>query len=118
MACTCFSADKTVKCDHQRADDLLVIDLGDDSEKIHIDDTMIRELLAETATTRPTDAHLAAGQAKSRFYEDHYRRSREQDAQWAVLRELHRIVRPRPIGQRKLHDFGDTVPKELRYLVY
>ena len=116
--CTCFSDTKQV-CDHKRADRGWSVEIVDDDEKeIHISDDTIREVLAERASTRPTDAHLAAGQARSRFYEDQYRRAREQDQQWDVLWELHRSVRPRPIGLRKFHDFGDAVPKELRFLVY
>ena len=115
MGCTCFSSDKTVKCDHQ-ADTELLIELEDNPNelRIEIDDT--EKALAEP--TRPTDPHLAAGQAKSRFYEHQYNTARAQDRLWEQLRQLHRTVRPRPHGQRQTIDFGDSVPKELRYLVY
>ena len=63
-------------------------------------------------------AVLAAGRAKSAYYNDMYARSREQDRQWDMLRQLHKIVKPRPMGQRQTVDFGIGVPSELRFLTY
>jgi hypothetical protein len=63
-------------------------------------------------------AVLAAGRAKSAYYNDMYARSREQDRQWDMLRQLHNLVKPRPVGQRQTVDFGIGVPSELRFLTY
>jgi hypothetical protein len=49
MGCTCFSSDKTVKCDHQASGgDTITIELADDpNEFVIIDDEVVRELLEE-----------------------------------------------------------------------
>ena len=80
--CTCFSDTKQV-CDHNRADEELVVEIADGDEKeILIDESTIRALMAERASTRPSDNHLASAQSRAKFYDDQYRRAREQDRQW------------------------------------
>ena len=126
MACTCFSNTQE-SCDHKRKDNELVIELADDDPAtITIDDEELKAWAAEAKATCPRGetcmrgkgAAFAQGQAISRFYEDQYNTARAQDRLWEQLWQLHRTVKLRPHGQRELHDFGDTVPKELRYLVY
>ena len=111
MGCSCFS-DTVESCDHQRANDTLVIDLGDDSQKeltIEIDDTV-------TALRHMTQSERTA--SPSEYYNHMHRRFAEQNQLWEQLRQLHRTFRPRPLGLRQVMDFGDGVPNELRYLIY
>ena len=64
-------------------------------------------------------AAMAAGQAKSEYYNTMHRRFAEQDRLWAQIELLHKMVKkPRPVGMRTTVDFGASVPPHLRYLTY
>ena len=63
-------------------------------------------------------AMMHAAQSRSHAYDDMHTRFAKQNERWEAIRKLHATLKSRPLGERRVHDYGADVPPEIRFLTY